>query len=113
MNNPTIAAISTPMSAGAIGLVRMSGSDAKAIAASVFRPIGKRTIQNVPGFSAIYGHVMDGSEPVDEVVVYVYTAPKSYTGEDVVEFFLPWRPLAALPSAAPPAGSRRCPRSGR
>ena len=69
MNNPTIAAISTPMSAGAIGLVRMSGPDAKAIAASVFRPIGKRTIQNVPGFSAIYGHVMDGSEPVDEVVV--------------------------------------------
>ena len=86
MNNPTIAAISTPMSAGAIGLVRMSGPDAKAIAASVFRPIGKRTIQNVPGFSAIYGHVMDGSEPVDEVVVYVYTAPRSYTGEDVVEF---------------------------
>ena len=85
MNNPTIAAISTPMSAGAIGLVRMSGPDAKAIAASVFRPIGKRTIQNVPGFSAIYGHVMDGSEPVDEVVVYVYTAPRSYTGEDVVE----------------------------
>ena len=35
MNNPTIAAISTPMSAGAIGLVRMSGPDAKAIAASV------------------------------------------------------------------------------
>ena len=86
MNNPTIAAISTPMSAGAIGLVRMSGPDAKSIAASVFRPIGKRTIQNVPGFSAIYGHVMDGSEPVDEVVVYVYTAPRSYTGEDVVEF---------------------------
>ena len=86
MNNPTIAAISTPMSAGAIGLVRMSGPDAKAIAASVFRPIGKRTIQNVPGFSAIYGHVMDGPEPVDEVVVYVYTAPRSYTGEDVVEF---------------------------
>ncbi|MEI3581004.1 MAG: hypothetical protein V8Q30_14040 [Acutalibacteraceae bacterium] len=99
MNNPTIAAISTPMSAGAIGLVRMSGPDAKAIAASVFRPIGKRTIQNVPGFSAIYGHVMDGSEPVDEAVVDVYTAPRSYTGEDVVEFSChggPWLLSRAL-----------------
>ena len=37
MNNPTLAASSTPISAGAIGLVRMSGPDAKAIAASVFR----------------------------------------------------------------------------
>lgn len=86
MNQPTIAAISTPMSAGAIGLVRMSGPEAKAIAAAVFRPIGKRTIQTVPGFSAIYGHIVDGEETVDEVVVYVYTAPRSYTGEDVVEF---------------------------
>ena len=86
MNQPTIAAISTPMSAGAIGLVRMSGPEAKAIAAAVFRPIGKRTMQTVPGFSAIYGHIVDGEETVDEVVVYVYTAPRSYTGEDVVEF---------------------------
>lgn len=86
MNQPTIAAISTPMSAGAIGLVRMSGPEAKAIAAAVFRPIGKRTIQTVPGFSSIYGHIVDGEETVDEVVVYVYTAPRSYTGEDVVEF---------------------------
>ena len=85
MNQPTIAAISTPMSAGAIGLVRMSGPEAKAIAAAVFRPIGKRTIQTVPGFSAIYGHIVDGEETVDEVVVYVYTAPRSYTGEDVAE----------------------------
>ena len=50
MNNPTIAAISTPMSAGAIGLVRMSGPDAKAIAASVFRPIGKRSHPECPRF---------------------------------------------------------------
>ena len=49
MNQPTIAAISTPMSAGAIGLVRMSGPEAKAIAAAVFRPIGKRTIQTEIG----------------------------------------------------------------
>lgn len=50
MNNPTIAAISTPMSAGAIGLVRMSGPDAKAIAASVFRPIANAPSRMSPAF---------------------------------------------------------------
>ena len=86
MKNTTIAAISTPLTAGAIGIVRLSGPDAKAIAGQIFRPIGRRKIDTVPGFSAIYGHVCAGGEDIDEAVVYVYTGPKSYTGEDVVEF---------------------------
>ena len=85
-NSTTIAAISTPLTAGAIGLVRLSGPQAKQIASKIFQPIGRRTIQTVPGFSAIYGHIAAEGEYIDEAVVYVYTAPKSYTGEDVVEF---------------------------
>ena len=57
MKNTTIAAISTPLTAGAIGIVRLSGPDAKAIAGQIFRPIGRRKIDTVPGFSAIYGHI--------------------------------------------------------
>ncbi len=83
--NSTIAAISTPLTAGAIGIVRLSGPEAKRIAGEVFRPIGHRRIDTVPGYSAIYGHVCQNGEDIDEAVVYVYTAPKSYTGEDVVE----------------------------
>ena len=100
--NSTIAAISTPLTAGAIGIVRLSGPEAKRIAGEVFRPIGHRRIDTVPGYSAIYGHVCQNGEDIDEAVVYVYTAPKSYTGEDVVEFSChggPWlltRVLRAL-----------------
>ena len=83
---PTIAAISTPLSVGAIGLVRLSGPEAVAIAGRVFRPIGRRTLETVPGYSAIYGHAVAGEEVLDEVVVFLYRAPRSYTGEDVVEF---------------------------
>ena len=82
---PTIAAISTPLSVGAIGLVRLSGPEAVAIAGRVFRPIGRRTLETVPGYSAIYGHAVAGEEVLDEVVVFLYRAPRSYTGEDVVE----------------------------
>lgn len=81
----TIAAISTPLAAGGLGVVRISGPQAKAVAARVFRPVGRRTIENVPGFSAIYGRVFEGERPIDEAIATVYTAPKSYTGEDVVE----------------------------
>lgn len=81
----TIAAISTPLAMGAIGIVRLSGSRAKEIVSQIFVPVGHRNLFNVPGFSAIYGKVVVEGEELDEVVVYVYTAPRSYTGEDVVE----------------------------
>ena len=86
MENTTIAAISTPLAVGAIGIVRLSGPRAKEIVEAVFTPVGKRTPRNVPGFSAIYGRVHDQSgQDLDEAVVFIYTAPKSYTGEDVAE----------------------------
>ena len=85
MNNNTIAAICTPYGVGGVGIVRISGDKAKEIASRVFNPIGKRNINNVKGFSAIYGHVFDKDGIFDEAIATVFNAPKSYTGENCVE----------------------------
>ena len=85
-NQKTIAAISTAQAPGGIGIVRVSGPDAKKIAECVFVPKGKRNISSVPGYHALYGTVFDAARSrIDEAVALVFTAPKSYTGEDVVE----------------------------
>ena len=82
----TIAAISTAPSAGGIGIIRISGENAKEIAEKVFLPKGKKTVREAAGYSALYGHaVSSAGEVLDEVLALVFTAPKSYTGEDVVE----------------------------
>ena len=69
MNQDTIAAISTGMTNSGIGIVRISGSEALEIADRVYK--GKETITEVPTHTIHYGHVMDGDETVDEVLVMV------------------------------------------
>ena len=82
----TIAAISTAQGAGGIGVIRISGKEAKEIADRVFRsPTGKK-LKETPGYTARYGYVQEEGETIDEVVALVFEGPKSYTGEDVVEF---------------------------
>ena len=81
----TIAAISTPMGAGGIGIIRLSGETARAVADKVFRSVSGKTIEQASGYTALYGHIMKGERVVDEAVALVFAAPKSYTGEDVVE----------------------------
>ena len=81
----TIAAISTPLAPGAIGMIRLSGPDAIAIADRLFLPAGPHPLRELPGYRGAFGHVRDGEGTIDEAVVFVYRAPKSYTGEDVVE----------------------------
>lgn len=81
----TIAAISTPMAVGGIGIVRLSGEKAREIASAVFQPIGERNLYNIKGFSSIYGKLFDEEGMIDDAIVSLYLAPKSYTGEDVVE----------------------------
>jgi len=81
----TVAAISTPNAAGGIGIVKISGSDAIPVAEKVFQPAGTRKLSDLSGYSAAFGTVMDGEDPVDQCIAVVYRAPKSYTGEDVVE----------------------------
>ena len=82
----TICAVSTPLGEGGIGIIRMSGSDAIAIAARLFRP--KHVPLDVAGTHTIhYGHIIEPAtgETVDEALVSVMHAPSTYTREDVVE----------------------------
>jgi len=85
----TIAAISTPLGEGGIGIVRLSGHRAFDIARKVFIPAGgKEWWEGNPGYRLFYGYVSEprNSEIIDEVLIGVMAAPKSYTKEDVVEF---------------------------
>ena len=83
----TIVAISTAMGAGAIGIVRLSGPDAVAIAESVFLAARGTSVKPDETYSLLYGHAIDpeSREPVDEVLLAVMRRPRSYTREDVVE----------------------------
>lgn len=81
----TIAAISTGMAAGGIGIVRISGENAIKIADSIFSSLGGKKIAEISGYSALYGKAVDGEDVLDTAVALLFRAPKSYTGEDVVE----------------------------
>ena len=81
----TIAAISTAVAPGGIGIVRLSGDEARRVADRVFAAANRQIVAQAAGYTALYGHVKDGDRVVDEAVALVFAAPKSYTGEDVVE----------------------------
>lgn len=81
----TIAAIATPAGCGGIAVVRVSGQDALSIADRVFRPKGAVKPAQAKGFTVHYGWVVSNEEIVDEVLLTVMRAPKSYTGQDAVE----------------------------
>ena len=81
-----IAAISTPAGAAGLGVVRLSGDDAVAVAAKLFRPMdANRPLTALKGYTAAYGHVFDADGDIDDCVALVFRAPHSYTGEEVVE----------------------------
>ncbi|MBR3285745.1 MAG: tRNA uridine-5-carboxymethylaminomethyl(34) synthesis GTPase MnmE, partial [Bacteroidales bacterium] len=82
--NETICAPATSTGTGAVSIVRVSGPDALAIADKVVR-LRKRSVSQAPGYSVHYGTVYDGGEALDDVLVLVFRAPLSYTGEDSVE----------------------------
>lgn len=106
----TIAAISTGMAAGGIGIVRISGENAIKIADSIFISVSGRKIADISGYCALYGKAVDGETVLDTAVALLFRAPKSYTGEDVVEIschgglYITKRVLrAALSAGAVPA----------
>jgi tRNA modification GTPase len=84
---PTIAAISTPMGAGAIGIVRMTGPRAVSICDQLFSQSSGDALERARSHSLSYGAIHDpaSGELVDEVLVGVMRAPGTYTREDVVE----------------------------
>ena len=82
----TIAAISTAMSASGIGIVRMSGPESMDVISRIYRSKnGGKNIKDVKSHTIHYGYIFDGEEVVDEVLVMVMRAPRTYTGEDTVE----------------------------
>lgn len=80
----TIAAIATPLGEGAIGMIRLSGSDAFSIANTIFK--GKN-LEKVASHTLNYGHIVDpkNQKILDEVMLGVMKAPKTFTREDVIE----------------------------
>lgn len=85
MNQDTICAIATAQG-GAIGCVRTSGPEAISITSRIFRPAksGKSLSEQNP-YTLTFGHIYNGEEVIDEVLVSLFRAPHSYTGEDCTE----------------------------
>jgi len=81
----TIAAISTAIGQGGIGIVRLSGKECLNIAKACFKPRHKLDLKKCKNFTAHYGWIVDEDDIVDEVLLTVMRAPHSYTKEDVVE----------------------------
>ena len=81
----TIAAISTAQGQGGIGVIRVSGEQAFTIVDKIFRSVSGKKIMDIKGYTALFGHIYNNEEVLDEAVVLKYVAPKSFTGENVVE----------------------------
>ena len=86
MSSDTIAAIATAPGAAGIGIIRISGTDALAVADRVFTAASGTPLEKTPGGRAVYGRIVgDTAETIDEAIALVMRAPHSYTREDVVE----------------------------
>lgn len=80
-----ICAVSTPLAEGGISVIRISGENAVSVAAKIFKPLSCESVENMQGYTCAYGRITDGEKVVDDGVLTVFRAPKSYTGEDVAE----------------------------
>lgn len=81
MFNDTIAAIATANATGAVSVIRISGDDAVEIAEKLIR----KDLSNKDGYTITYGTIKENGESIDDVLVSIFRAPRSYTGEDVIE----------------------------
>jgi tRNA modification GTPase len=88
-----IAALATPWGQSALALVRVSGAGSLGLLEALFEPPG--ALRAAPGHAAVHGRLRDpaGGEPVDEVLVIVYRAPRSFTGEESAEITTHGSPL--------------------
>lgn len=86
MNTDTIAAISTALNSSGIGIIRISGEEAFLVADRIYRSkSGKKKLSECPSHTIQYGFIYDCEELVDEVLVMLMRAPRSFTAEDTVE----------------------------
>ncbi|MGH7970141.1 MAG: tRNA modification GTPase, partial [Limisphaerales bacterium] len=88
MLEDTIAAIATPLGEGGLGVIRLSGPGALAIADQCFVPAGKTSTKpsRAASHTIQYGHVVRDGQTIDEVLAAVMRAPRTFTREDIVEF---------------------------
>ena len=84
-SDDTIVAIATPLGVGGVGIVRLSGPQAVAIADGLFRPSHGEPLARSPSHLLRHGWVLRAGQPVDEALAVVMRTPRSYTREDVVE----------------------------
>jgi len=86
IDDATICAIATPPGNGAISILRISGKDTYKIAASMVNfPSGEKRLEELPANSIHYVSIVSGEEIIDEVLISLFRAPHSYTGEDLIE----------------------------
>ena len=81
----TIAAISTAPGIGGIGIIRMSGENCFEVLEKIFKQKNPQSIDEIKGYTIKFGHIVNGNEIVDEVLVSYFKAPKSYTAENMCE----------------------------
>ena len=85
MITDTIAAIATALSPSGIGIIRISGEEALEVANRIFKAKSGKSILEMASHTVHYGHIYDGDEIIDEVMVLLMKAPNSFTMEDTVE----------------------------
>lgn len=85
MKSETIAAISTAVGNSGIGIIRISGEEALAVADQIYRGKGDKKLADQPSHTIHYGFICDGDEVIDEVLVSIMRGPRSFTAEDTVE----------------------------
>ncbi|MEY2466437.1 MAG: tRNA modification GTPase [Verrucomicrobiota bacterium] len=87
MFEDTIAAIATPLGEGGLAVIRLSGTQALAVADKIFSPVGKSSLKPsaAPTHTIQFGHIIRDEKTIDEVLVSVMRAPRTFTREDVVE----------------------------
>ena len=81
----TIAAISTPFGKGGIAVIRISGSEAIAVADKIFKPMGSLSFLDATPKTSYYGKIFLGEQQIDDGIAVCFKAPSSFTGEDTVE----------------------------
>src|SRR5258705_12172845 len=87
LNDDTICAVATPLGEGGIGLIRVSGGNAIQVVSQIFEAKGRQPLSKVKTHTIHYGRIVDPvtGQGIDEVLVSVMRAPRTYTCEDVVE----------------------------
>jgi tRNA modification GTPase len=89
----TIAALATPLGVGAISIIRVSGDRSIKAVDNIF--MGKMRLEDAKSHTIHYGNIFDSDEMIDDVLVSIFKAPNSYTGEDSVEISTHGNPLIA------------------